>query len=222
MSRRTAERETLVVGGEPRVTLLPPEVRASRKARATRRLLGLATVGVIVLVGAGVGAATWNAGQAQVELAAEQARTADLLQQQAKYAKVRTVQEEVNLAMAARQVGASTEVDWKSYLLGIRAVLPSDVTIDTVTVDAASPLAAYSQPTAPLQAERIATLTLTLTSPKLPTVPAWLEAMKALPGYADGTPNSITQGEGGAYTVNLTIHVNEGAYSNRFATKEGK
>lgn len=219
---RSSAAGALVVGGEPRVSLLPPEVTAVRKARAARRLLGLIVVGVIVVVGASSGAAAWQAAQAQAALAAAQARTTDLLQEQLKYAEVRTVQEEVNRTLAARQVGASTEVDWKAYLQGIRRVLPPDVTIDTVAVDAASPLEAYAQPTAPLQAQRVATLTLTITSPNLPTVPEWLEGLKTLPGYADGTPNAITQDDNGSYTVNLTLHINDGAYSHRFDTQEGK
>jgi hypothetical protein len=221
MSRATSH-DALVVGGEPRVNLLPPAVAASRKARATRRLLGIIVVGVVLLAGAGTAAAAWRASLAQAELEAAQARTTQLLQEQVKYAQVRTIQEEVNLAAAARRVGAATEVDWKAYLIGIRSVLPHDVTIDTVTVDAASPLAVYEQPTAPLQAERVATVRMTLRSPGLPTVPDWLDAMKALPGYADGTPNSITQDGTGAYSIELTIHVNKGAYSKRFAAAEGK
>lgn len=221
MSRPTAS-EPLVIGGEPRVSLLPAEVTAVRKARANRRLLGFVVVGVVLIVGAACGAVVWQSIQAQMALAAAQERTTQLLQEQLKYSEVRSVQEEVNRTVAARQVGASTEVDWKAYLEGIRRVLPGNVTIDTVTVDAASPLEAYAQPTVPLQAQRVATITLTITSPSLPTVPEWLEALKTLPGYADGTPNAITQDDGGDYTVNLTLHVNDGAYSHRFAAEEGK
>lgn len=220
--KRASATEALVVGGEPRVSLLPPEVNAVRKARAGRRLLGLVVVGVIVVVGASCGAVAWQAIQAQAAMADAQARTADLLQEQLKYAEVRSVQEEVNRTVAARQVGASTEVDWKAYLQGIRRVLPGDVTIDTVAVDAASPLEAYAQPTAPLQEQRVATLTLTITSPNLPTVPEWLEGLKTLPGYADGTPNAITQDDDGSYTVNLTLHINDGAYSHRFDAEGAK
>jgi len=221
MSRASAA-APLVVGGEPRISLLPPEVTAARKGRANRRLLGFVVVGVVLIVGATCGAVVWQSMQAQAALASAQERTTQLLQEQLKYSDVRSVQEEVNRTVAARQVGASTEVDWKAYLQGISRVLPGNVTINTVTVDAASPLAAYDQPTAPLQAQRVATLTLTITSPNLPIVPEWLEALKTLPGYADGTPSAITQDDSGAYTVNLTMHINEGAYSHRFAVEEGK
>lgn len=216
MSRASAS-DALVIGGEPRVDLLPPEVKVRQKSRALRRGLAAAVVGVVVLVGVGVAAASWEAVRSQAALTGAQSRTAELLTEQTKYVKVRQVQNEVDAALTARQVGASTEVDWKAYLHKIRAILPADVTIDTVGVDAASPLAPYEQATVPLQAARVATLTISLTSPNLPTVPEWLEAMKALPGYADATPGSISLSDADTYQVDLTLHINEGAYSNRFA-----
>lgn len=214
---RSTEHEELIVGGEPRADLLPLEVGLRRKAKELRRTLGLTLVGVFLISAVGYGAATWGAMQSQAALADAQNRTADLLSEQTKYTEVQRVQDQVDTMLAARQVGASTEVDWKAYLGGIRAVLPGDVTIDTVTVDSASPLAQYGQPTAPLQAQRAATLTLALSSPDLPTVPDWLTALKALPGYADGAPTSITRSETGAYQVNLVLHLNEGAFANRFS-----
>jgi hypothetical protein len=219
---RSKDGDELVLGGEPRVDLLPPEVKAGKKVKATRRRLGAILIAVVVLMITGVGAATWHAQQSQNELASAQQRTAELLAGQAKYAEVNQVQNEVNLTVAARQFGASTEVDWKSYLSKVRAALPQDVSIDTVSVDSASPLGAYIQPTAPLQAARVATLTLAVTSPNLPSVPQWLDAIKGLPGYADATPGSIKRSDSGAYTVDLVLHINGGAYSNRFATPEGK
>lgn len=214
---RTPASEELVLGGVPRVDLLPPEVTSRQKGKALRRGLGLAVVAAIVLVGAGVASASWQAAIGQSQLADAQQRTTDLLAQQTQYIEVRQVQDDVDLSIAARQVGSSTEVDWKSYLEKIRAVLPPDVTLDTVSISAASPLVLFEQPTAPLQAARIATVMLSMTSPGLPTVPEWLTEMKSLPGYADGSPGSIKRSETGAYQVDLTLHINEGAYSNRFA-----
>ena len=224
MSRaRTADE--IVIGGEPRVDLLPPIVRARKKSKTQRKFLGAAVLAVVMLMGGGVVAASLQATQSDTELSAAQQRTTDLLAEQMKYSELRQLRKEVDAAGAARQVGASTEVDWKTYFDGIRAQLPADVTIDTISVDSESPLTPYQQPTVPLQAERVATLVIGLTSPSLPTVPEWLKAMKSLPGYADGTPGSITRSDTGAYLVNLTLHINKGAYSNRFAdaaSTEGK
>lgn len=221
MSRAVVSEE-LILGAEPKVDLLPPEVKANKKAKATRRLLGVVLLGVAVLVGAGIAASSWHAGQADVRLATAQTRSAELLADQAKYGEVKQVQAAVDRTVAAREFGASTEIDWKAYLTQIRTVLPGDVSIDTVGVDSASPLVAYGQATAPLQAPRVATVTLGLTSRNLPTVPEWLDALKGLPGYADATPGSISRSDGGTYTVDLVMHVTADAYSNRFAPAEGE
>lgn len=214
---RTSASEELIIGGEPRVDLLPPVVKARQRGKALRRGLGLGVVGVIVLVGAGAGLASWQAAVSQAELADAQQRTTELLAEQTKYVEVRQVQDDVDMSIAARQVGASTEIDWKAYLRELRAVLPSNVTIDTVNVSSSSPLVLFEAPSAPLLAPRIGVIDLKLTSPELPTVPEWLEAMKELPGYADSTPGSITLSGAGGYAVDLTLHINEGAFSNRFA-----
>ncbi|TFD35500.1 hypothetical protein E3T34_02860 [Cryobacterium sp. TMT1-62] len=213
---RTSKIDDLVVGGEPRVDLLPPEVRARQKGKILRRGLAAGMLGVVVLVGSGVAAASWGAAQGRSELAVAQTRTGDLLAEQTKYIEVRRVQDELATSLAAREVGASTEIDWRAYLQDVREVLPADVTIDTVDIDSASPLVLYEQPTVPLQASRVATIMISMTSPNLPTVPEWLKAMGTLPGFADGNPGSITRTDTGAYLVDLTLHINESAYSNRF------
>lgn len=216
---RAAVVDELVIGGEPRADLLPPEVKAGLRGKALQRGLLIAVVSVIVLVVGGIGAATWQAMQGQASLAAVQARTAELLGEQTQYLEVRQVQDAVDATIAAQQVGGSTEIDWTDYLQRVRAVLPADVSIDSVTIDAATPLAPYGQATAPLQKSRVATLTLLVTSPTLPAVPDWLRGLRELPGYADGTPSAITRTETGAFQVSVTLHINDAAYSGRFADR---
>lgn len=219
---RASVADVLVLGAEPRVQLLPPEVEAGRRGKAMRRRLGAGIVGVVVLALLGIVGSSWMAMQSKDGLASAQARTIELLAEQSKYVDVRNVQNELDLVISARQLGASTEIDWKDYLGKIGEILPADVTIDAVGVQSASPLTAYAQATVPLQGARVATLTIDLTSTNLPEVPVWLTGLKELPGYADGTPGTITQTDLGTYQVNLVLHINEGAFSQRFADAEEK
>lgn len=219
MSRATRG-DGLVVGGVPRVDLLPPEIKKERASTIMRRRLMIALVGVIAVVVVGTGAATVLSMQAQAALQDEQGRTASLLAEQAKYREVRTVQAQVGLIQAAQQVGASTEIDWKKYLQRVQATLPASVTIDTVSLDSASPLAIYVQSTAPLQGARVATVTFTAKSRVLPDVPTWLDSLATLPGFADALPGSVDRNPtDGVYTVRITMHVNDAAYAKRFAVK---
>lgn len=218
---RAGKTDALIVGGEPWVDLLPPEVQRQRRAKAVRSRLGLGVIGVFAIVIVGTGASTALAIQAQSQLAAEQALTPGLIAEQTMYLEVRSLQNEVDLVTAAQQVGVSTEIDWKNYLDGVQAILPSSVTISTVAVDSASPLALYGQSTAPLQGARVATVSFTAESAVLPDVPTWLDSLATLPGYADALLGSVTRAEDGVYTVAITMHVNDAAYARRFVS-EGK
>lgn len=215
MSKKTPT-DALILGAEPRADLLPVEVHGQIKARGTRRLLLYVLVGVLVITVAGIAAAAYSAGDAQRQLAAEQAHTQDLLAMQSKYVKVRSVQADVAAAQAAQQVGASTEIDWKPYLDKVQATLPSGVKVTTVNIDSESPLAEYGQAAAPLQPTRIATLNFTALSPTLPNVAEWLDSLASLPGFADAVPGTTALQPGG-YVVNMTMHINEEAFSKRFA-----
>ncbi|MDY7529125.1 MULTISPECIES: hypothetical protein [unclassified Cryobacterium] len=218
MSRASKAAE-LIVGGVPRVDLLPPEIYKERAAAVIRRRLLIGVFGVIAIMAVGTGASTVLALQAQGQLADEQARTSSLLAEQTKYIEVRSVQAKVTLVQAAQQVGVSTEIDWKKYLDSVQATLPSTVSIDTVTLDFASPIFAYAQPTAPLQGARVGTVKFTAKSAVLPDVPTWLNALSTLPGFADALPGSVTlDATTKTYTVDITMHVNDAAYAKRFAT----
>ena len=218
--RRTPESRELILGGEPRADLLPPELKARRESRALHRALTIALVGVVVIMGVSIGAVSLNAALNQNDLATATTRTDEILMETTKYAEVSQIQDQYDTTLVVRALGLSTEVDWQAYLADIRSILPADVTIDAVSVTTASPWTAFKQSGVPLTQPRTASLALELTSPGLPTVPQWLIGLKDLPGYADASPGSITRSDDGSYVVSLTLNINESALSNRFAIKE--
>lgn len=214
--RRTAGGE-LVIGGRPRVDLLPTEVLADRRSKRIVRRMWAGVLLVVVVVGIGAAAASLYAGQANDDLTDAQNQTLSLLQQQAQYKDVREAESGTALREAAQAVGGATEIDWKAYLGSVQSSLPSGVAITGVAIDSASPLESYAQADAPLQGQRIATLTIDAESPTLPSVPQWLDSVKGLTGFVDATANSVTLDETtGTYTVNMTIHVDEQAYDGKY------
>ncbi|GEP28706.1 MULTISPECIES: hypothetical protein [Cryobacterium] len=214
MKHRSNRRE-LVYGGEPRANLLPLELKAKRKGKMLRRIILAASAGVVFFMAASIGAVSVQAGVAQADLAHAEARTNELLLESAKYSQVRSVQAQIDLTAAARTVGTKTEIDWRAYLAEVRVILPSVVTIDAVTIDSGSPWEDYAQSTVALHNPRVATLTLSLTSPSLPAVPQWLTNLKMLPGFADASLGSITRSESGTYVVDIEININADARANR-------
>lgn len=218
--KRTVDSRELILGGEPRADLLPPELKARRAGRALHRAMGMGLVGLIVLMGITIGAVSLNAFVKHNELAAATLQTDNLLLDTSKYAEVRRVQNQYDTTLSVRALGLSTEVDWKVYLESIRSMLPADVTIDIVTVSSASPWTPFAQSEVPLTGPRTASLVLTVTSPSVPPVPDWLDDMKTLSGYSDATPGSITRDDNANYVVTIALNINEEALSNRFAVKE--
>jgi type IV pilus assembly protein PilM len=208
--------QPLVVGGERRVDLLPTELRQLVMAKKVRERLVLAVAALLAAALLGSGAANVAAIKSRSDLAVEQAQTGTLLAEQVKYLDVRKVQADVARIKAALRTGASTEIDWKSYLDAVQKTLPGNVTIETVKIDSASPVATYAQSTAPLQGARVATLSFSARSPTLPAVPTWLDNLQTLPGFADALPDTLAKNGDGSYTANITMHINEGAFSRRF------
>ena len=76
---RTKKTATAVVGGLPRVDLLPPEVRAERRGGVAVRRAWMGVIGAAAVVGIAVGGATLRSMEAQDELIAAQADTQQLL-----------------------------------------------------------------------------------------------------------------------------------------------
>ncbi|RWZ50030.1 hypothetical protein ELQ90_11845 [Labedella phragmitis] len=222
MSPRSAVEE-LAVGRRPRADLIPPEIVAEHQAKKTRRRLLLGLLGVLLVVGLAAGGATWLNVQSQFALLASQARTADLLVEQAKYIEVRRVQEEIALIESGRKVGASTEILWKDYLLSVQSKLPADVVVMSVLIESASPLSEFAQSDEPLQEPRVATLTFSAVSATLPDVTSWLDGLADLPGYVGATPASVSlDEESRLYTSAVTMQIDEGAWSERFTPDDEK
>jgi len=211
-----------LLGHEPRVDLLPTEVHADRKARGVVRRAWFGVGVVAAIVALATGAAYGTSVRAGTELAASQATSTALLQQQAKYSELRATEQESALIRAGQEVGGSTEIDWSDYLRTVQAQLPQGVQITGLAIDSASPTTEYAQATAPLQGARIGTLALTASSTEFPSVPDWIASLQDLPGFVDANAESVSLDQtSGAYDADITIHINTDAYDGKYAAKDG-
>ncbi|PZE69713.1 hypothetical protein [Curtobacterium sp. MCBD17_021] len=210
-----------MVGAAPRADLLPSEVHVDRRQRAAGRRAWAGVVAVAIAVGLAAGAAGITRMSAEDDLAAAEAETSTLLQQQLQFKDVRTTERDSTLLESAQQVGGSTEIDWSATLGAVQGALPTDVVISGVAIDSATATQAYAQSDDPLQGRRVATMTIDAKSATLPSVPDWLTAVRGVPGFVDATTNTVTRDDAGAYIVNLTIHLDEKAYDHRYAAKKG-
>ena len=207
----------IVIGGPARANLLPPEVGAAAQGKIMRRnAIVLVVLAVLVVIAGYAGGVIFAAG-AQSELDAANQRTQELIAEQGKYAEVKQVTNLLATATAARQVGMSTEIDWKAYLDDIQNSLPAGTLVTNVVAQTATPIVAFDQPVVPLQGDRIGVLTFTATSKSLPDVEKWLDALSRLYGYVDASPGSITLNKDSKlYEVAITMHINQDALLDRF------
>jgi Tfp pilus assembly protein PilN len=210
-------------GGLAQVNLLPPEVRAARGVKVVRRLLLLGLVLVAVVLVGGYVLSLLELGAAQEELAAAEADTLRLQEDQRKYAEVPQVLLALDTAKSARMLGMSTEVEWKPYLDAITAVLPPDVSIDTVSMTMSTPMLAPSLPATPLQSQSLGQISFTGRTTTLPDTAAWVDALNSIPGLGDAWVSAATLSSDADltfYSVTSTIQIRPQALSGRFLPDE--
>lgn len=212
----------LVLGGEPRATLLPPEVHLRAKARANRRFLGF-LVALAVLIAAGAyGAAFLFAEQAESQLASARAETEALLAEQLRYSEATRVANLVKMSESAQLAAVANEIDWDALIDEIRLKLLEGTGIDSATMTTRVPFgqdgdASLAEP-GPLSAPRVATVSLVLRSTSLLDSTALVRQLADLPGFVDATPGSVER-EDTEFVTTITLNLNEDALRNRFGTE---
>ncbi len=217
--RGGAARPAAPLGLAPRVSLMPPELGQRNRQLGIQRSLRAVMVLVLVLVLLAVGGAWYLSISSTVALGAEVNRTADLQTQKQSHQEIREAMNDVAIGAAGIQVGGSTEIDLLDYLSKVQGSLPEGVRLDVFDIESASISSLYPQSDVPLEGPRIATLKFTAISPGLPAIPVWLDGLSKLPGYVDAVPGSVDLATDGGYTVNITMHINADAYSNRMKTE---
>ena len=208
------------VGGLPQVNLLPPEVRAARGLKVVRRWLLAGLVLVAVLLAGGYFLSLTARAEAELERVEAQEETAALQAEQAKYAEVPALLAALDNGITARQVGMSTEVDWRPYVDAMTAVLPANVSIESIMMSGATPVLLPAPAESPLFDQSVGQLTITGRAVALPDSVALIDALNSIPGFADAWVSASVRSEvDGAlfYAVTASVRVLDSAYTNRFA-----
>lgn len=223
MSPRGAAKGQPGAGGLPQVNLLPPEVRSARGLKVVRRWLAFGLVAVAVALGGVYALSLIERGTAEEERAEAQAETVSLQAEQERFAEVPVVLAALSEAALARRVGMSTEVTWKPYIDAITAVLPPNVSIDSILMSSATPIMLAAPPESPLFSPNVGQLSFTGRTVTVPDTAAWMDALDSIPGFSDAWVSaSILSDEEGVlyYAVTATVRVTESAFAQRFPENE--
>ncbi|WP_149204840.1 PilN domain-containing protein [Actinotalea subterranea] len=210
----------------PQVNLLPPEVRSTRQFGRVRGWLGVAILVTILLAGLMFVFAAFSATQAQNELAEVEEQNANLTAQQAEFAEVPRVLNQLKEATDARTLGMSTETVWRQYFSAIAATAPAGVSVDgisvtTVTPASAAPIAPTTDPLAPLAT--VGMITFDARSLTLPDTSQWVEQLAGVRGFTNPWFSSAQLADDDGtiyYQVSGTILLTADAYAERFVAEE--
>ncbi|ADG74728.1 Fimbrial assembly family protein [Cellulomonas flavigena DSM 20109] len=217
---------TVIPGTLPQVNLLPPEVRAARNLRTTKRWLLVSLGLTVVACAVAFGLSLLASATAATELAEAQDETARLQAEQLQYAEVPLVLGMLQQTEAARELGMSTEIPWKAYVDAFGSVLPPGVSVESLTVTQATPMAVG--PAAPdvLREAGIGQIRFEGRAVTLPDVAAWIEALDSVPGFTDASVEAVQGSEevdsGVFYQITTTVQVTQEAYADRFAPTDGE
>ncbi|GEK19973.1 fimbrial assembly protein [Cellulomonas xylanilytica] len=205
------------------VNLLPPGIRARRALGRTKRQLALGLVVVLAVVVAASVAALAQLTLANARLSDAQAETAQLTEQQAKYAEVPRVLGELRRATEAQQLGFSTDVAWTPYIYAVVAVMPVDTKLTSFEMSGATPMLAPEIAADPLQAPSVSRLSYTARSKTLPDTAAWIDGLNSVYGFSDAWVSEVLIAEDEDknvyYEVTGSVQITEDAYSDRFSSE---
>jgi hypothetical protein len=216
MSRAAKKDSRMVLGGSPRVHLLPPEVGDRKRGASIRRSVAIAVLGAVLISAAGYGYASWLSIEAGMKNDAATAETASLLAAQGEYSEVRTLSELQQSLSDARQVGAYTEIDWQAFYLRVVPTLPAGLTLTSFNVEAGSPVQDADVTALPGRTPGVATVSLVASTMSLASAEAWVDALSTLPDFAGASITSVSKSETGELLVNVELTLSSVALSNRY------
>ena len=224
MSARAAAKPLagLVLGGTPRVNLIPPEVGERAARRRTRGFLVVAVIAVVGLVAAGYALATIRAIGAQFELDAAQARTQELLAQRAEYADTAALTQAVGVIEQTRIDATSGEIVWADVFDEISGVLGTNAYVEWSGGSPPPWSAPIGGSTSTIALARAGALTLVFDSVSPADSTALYRRILALDVTAEMSYDLIELPSGQpVYRTTIVILLADEAVSGRFAETEG-
>lgn len=209
-----------IVGGEPRVQLLPPSVRERERARGAMRLGVL-----LVILGVVVGGAIVALGllrQVSTDLALQEAnsRTTQLLAERAKYAEATQVTSTIDGVLQTQKSMTSYEIDLAVLLGALQGRLLPGMAITQLTAEVQAPWGVPLPGEDVLAPPRIADVELSVTSASIGEGTAFRDALATLPGFASAVLLDTAVGTDGRVTTHLKLALATDAVSGRFAEED--
>ena len=224
-------RSVIAMPTSPRANLLPPEVSQRARDRSFRRRTWWGLVLVILLVVVGIAGSFAYAQSRVVDQTAAQAQQSELQTRLNALNPVKKVQGQIAALEAAQKVGGSTDIDLQAYILALQAKLPAGTSLANIAFGGSPVTTPYQQGStggspavgaAPAGTTPVvAQLTFAATTPTIPVLSTWVDALSTLPGYVSAAFTSVNQntdakGTSSGYTSSITVRINADAFSHHY------
>jgi Tfp pilus assembly protein PilN len=200
--------------------LLPSEVVADRRLTALKRRLVFGLVALVVVLGAGYGYSRWQTSQAAQILRGEQIRATDLLNQQASYTPLVTVQADLAGVQGQLATVMADDMDW-SQLFGVlsqsapRGVSLTGVTGAVTGADTSSSSTDYSQVLNRSGSSTVGTVAVSGTAPSKEAVAAYVDALAKVRGFTGAYPSSVI-GDRASWTFTVNVQLTNSVLHGRY------
>ena len=212
----------IALSGDPSVQLLPPSVRDRAITRSRIRTGVLFIVlGMIIAIGL-VAYGTLRAAQSQQALADANARTAEIIAQQAQYADAVALDKLIGQAEQLQIAATEYEVDWGPLFKKLISMLPAGAEI--LSIDASSVEPWKAPPTsddcedAPEGA--IGGLSLSIATTTIQDATNYSRALAKVEGIGVSAIGGTAVGVDGRVVTSLGVVLTLDAVSGRFAVEE--
>lgn len=198
--------------GGPRVDLLPPIVEVRRKQNATLRLLMLGLVGVAAIAVVASVAMWLLATAAEQGLAAEQSRTATLLQEQNTYSEVIGVKSKLGDYDSAQMAALYADTDWARIMRELDAALPAGVAIESESImikglSTESAEVASADGSITIDPAGVIEILFSAKAPAFGSPTALLDALSRMTGYVSANVSAVSNTGEEGYTITGAVQL---------------
>lgn len=205
----------VILGGVPRVNLLPPSVGRREKERVTRRFLALAVLAVI----AGVAVISDVAGlyrhTEETHLATLQVASEALLTKERDYAAAAAASATSSKITDVEQFVGKSDILWAPLLNVLTAAIEPDATISSTSSVASTGWTVASPNNVPLNPASVATSSITITFVSLDRLQAIVDRLLLVPAVVAVSPGAVAK-TGSTYTTTISLSLGTDTYSKRF------
>jgi len=171
------------------VNLLPPELRQRQASRRLTSLVVAAGLAVLALIGVFYFMQTQKLSDAEAELAAQQARNAELTAEIQSLTQYATLQQELAAQEALVASLYANEVSWSSALLDVSRVIPDASYLTSLN----GAITATAPPTGSPETTLIGNMTFAGVADQTDTIADWLTRLEQVQGWVNAWVSSAQE-----------------------------